>query len=33
MKNLDEMDKKIRLQSQALSFKIALLLISFWTDL
>lgn len=31
MKKLDEMDKKIRLQSQSLSFKIALLLLSFWT--
>ncbi len=31
MKKLDEMDKKIRLQSQSFSFKIALLLLSFWT--
>ena len=29
MKKLDEMDKKIRLQSQSLSFKIALLLLSY----
>lgn len=31
MKKLDEMDKKIRLQSHSLSFKITLLLLSFWT--
>ena len=31
MKQPDEMEKTIRLQSQALSFKITLLLLSFWT--
>ena len=31
MKKLDEMDKKIRMQSQSLSFRITLLFLSFWT--
>lgn len=31
MKKLDEMDKKIRMQSQSLSFRITLLLLSLWT--
>lgn len=31
MKKPDEMENAIRLQSQALSFKITLLLLSFWT--
>lgn len=31
MKKLDEMDKKIRLKAHSASFKVTLLLLSFWT--